>query len=239
MNCPICGGVCYLMGSVPFDRNNNNIQVIDSTPIEYFKCNVCFCIFAPEMLLWTPEKFAEKVYNAEYVKYDPDYTGARSKNYSEWILKYIDPRLTRKIKHLDYGSGEGHLSKNLKNHAWNTNFYDPYSSKERPSGKFNFITAIEVVEHSPNIRATIRDMLEMLDDKGVILFSTQLSDEKTALDWWYIGARNGHVQIQSDKSMKILAKEFGLRFKSVSSNLHLLTKDKPNVKLTIGWNIKW
>lgn len=53
MSCEFCGGVCFLLGSIPFDRNNAGVPVINSnTPMEYFKCNKCHSITCPEMQRW-------------------------------------------------------------------------------------------------------------------------------------------------------------------------------------------
>lgn len=239
MNCEFCGGICFLLGSIPFDRNNAGVPVINSTPMEYFKCNKCHSITCPEMQRWPSERFAERVYNSDYIKYDPDYTGVRSKNYSEWILKNIAPSMTRGLSHLDYGSGEGHLSKHLQNNSWNTTFYDPYSMPSEPNGIYNIITAIEVVEHSTNIRETFAQIRKYLAKNGVLLFSTLLADKDKGLDWWYIGARNGHISIASEDAMKILAKEMGMRFKSIGPNMHILVYDKTAPKYVLGWDVKW
>ena len=230
MQCSICSESLVLLGTVPFDRNNAGVAIVDTTPMDYYKCSSCDFICCPEMLCWTPEQFAEKVYNAEYVKYDPDYLGTRPKNYAKMLREILPGRLPR-LKHLDYGSGAGIMSKELQARHWNSSYYDPYSSPEKPTGAFNFITAIEVFEHSNNIDATIKDIKSMLDvRKGVVLFSTLFADEHTNIDWWYIGARNGHIGILSEKSMKLLAIRNGLFLSSLSVGVHCLQSSRNNLK---------
>jgi hypothetical protein len=140
----------------------------------------------------------------------------------------FSPLAVKNFKHLDYGSGAGVMSGILRDSGWNSIAYDPYSSPVRPAGKFNFITAIEVVEHSANIIATIEDMKSFLTNDGVIMFSTLLADKDTKLDWWYIGARNGHIGILSDASLKIIGKRTGMFFSSMRPNLHLLQSNRSN-----------
>ena len=227
MKCSIClTGELKSFGFVQFDRNNQDIPEISNTLIEYYKCEKCGSITSPEMLNWPTEKFSSEIYNEEYFRYDPDYLGERPKIWANMLssLNY------KKIKHLDYGSGSGLLSKNLKLSGWNTCSYDPYSSKTKPEGKFNFITAIEVFEHSTNIRNTILDIKKYLDRDGIILFSSVLVDSSINSDWWYIMPRNGHISFLSKLAIINLAKEYSLFFSSFNKGIHLLQTNRSVAK---------
>lgn len=233
MKCHICSGLLESLGSIPFDRNNFNVPIVNTTPMEYFRCSSCSFISCQEMLAWSPEELGTKVYNKEYVKYDPDYAGSRSENYAEFFATNIRPK---GIKHLDYGSGEGHLSNMLHSrYRWDSVYYDPYSSPVKPSGAFNLITAIEVFEHSQNIDKTIKDIKQYLTKNGVIIFSTLLATNEHDLSWEYIGARNGHIGIFSEKSIKLVAQRNGLFFSSLNANVHILQSTRNNAKELLGW----
>ena len=231
MKCSICEGTNVMsLGTVPFDRNNADVPIVNSTPMEYTRCGSCDFVSCPEMLGWTPADLGAKVYNDEYIKYDPDYVETRPKNYAGFFagLPAIGPA---GIRHLDYGSGSGAMSKELRSRRWDSACYDPYSSSTRPDGKFNFITAIEVFEHSLDINETVADIKSFLEvDKGVVCFSTQLADCNTNIDWWYIGARNGHISILSEKSMKIIATKHSLFFSSITPGIHLLQSKRSNYR---------
>lgn len=235
MNCMICLGKLKLLGSVDFDRNNAGIPVVNTSKIEYYKCTSCDFLCAPEMLAWSAEKLGKEVYNEDYIKYDPDYLDTRPKNFAKLLIDSIRSNFVQKIKHLDYGSGLGILSQELVKNKWNSTSYDPYSSPVKPSGKFNFITAFEVFEHSSDIYSTIKDIKSMLENNGVVLFSTLLADSNTDIDWWYIGARNGHIGIQSEKSMKIAATRTNIFFSSLNQHLHILQRQRSNIKEVLGW----
>lgn len=226
MACPICGGTEISLGTVPFDRNNAGVPMVNVTPMEYHQCTKCYFLYCPEMLGWTPEDLGNKVYNEEYVNYDPDYTGLRPRNYADYFSASIHASRASKFRHLDYGSGGGIMSDELNKRGWNSAPYDPYSHREPPVGKFKLITAIEVFEHSLNVDGTIKDILQYLDSGGVIIFSTQLADADTKIDWWYIGARNGHISILSKESMKILAIRNGLYFSSLNPGIHVLQRNR-------------
>lgn len=231
MNCTVCGGILKLLGTVPFDRNNQEVAIVDDTPMEYYRCESCDFLCCPEMLSWTPQDLGNRVYNKDYVIYDPDYLGPRPKNYAQFLKNNVNKAKLKSIKHLDYGSGEGILTQELSKSRWNSSFYDPYSSPVKPAGVYNFITAIEVFEHALNIDETIKDIKSMLDSRnGVILFSTLFADKNTDIDWWYIGARNGHISILSEKSMKILAIRNNLFFSSIGTGMHVLQTTRNSLK---------
>ena len=227
MECRICAGELKSLGTVPFDKNNADVPVVNNTPIEYFKCSKCYCIVCPEMLNWTPAQLGAFIYNSKYEVYDPDYkTGARAKEYADF-LRGLLPNF--KGRHLDYGSGEGLLSKEL---GWLSTNYDPFSNTERPTGLFHLITAVEVFEHSTDLDSVIKDMIQYLDKRGAIYFSTKLSskDIKANTDWSYVAPRNGHINIQSRESLIILAKKNNLFFDSMNDGSHVLQFTRNNFK---------
>lgn len=236
MICRICKGNATLFGSVPFDRNNSGVPIVNDTMMDYYKCNSCDFVFCPEMLDWSVNKLGSEVYNSSYVAYDPDYeNGTRAKNYAEFFNKNVAGFYRQKIRHLDYGSGTGDMVKAM---GWkNSHTYDPFSSPNKPSGLFNLITAIEVFEHSQDIDKTIKDIKSMLSKDGVIVFSTQLVDSTWDINHWYIGARNGHIGILSAKSLKLLGKTNGLFFASVSPNVHVLQSTRNNANTLFGWKL--
>lgn len=233
MKCNICNGDVKLLGTVPFDKNNADIPIVNTMPIEYYKCSKCYNITCPEMIGWTSDQLGAFIYNSKYALYDPDYySGLRAKDYAKY---FKDLLRGFNGKHLDYGSGGGLLSKEL---GWNSTNYDPFSSTTKPTGLFNLITAIEVVEHSQDLDIVIKDMLQYLDKRGAILFSTSLSGKAAGIEWSYIAPRNGHINIQSKESLKLLAIKNGMFFDSIAENVHLLQSTRNNFK-DLQRGMKW
>lgn len=221
MKCRICSKPLVVLGTIPFERNSKEIPYeFPDKEATYHICTSCRNITCQEMLDWSQEDFSKYIYNDKYIQYDPDYAHNRPNSYANSISEAYS---RKKIKHLDYGSGSGVMSKILKDKfLWDSTAYDPFSNPVHISRKFNFITAIEVFEHSADIDKTIVDIQKYLDKDGVILFSTLLVPSDVTIDWWYIGAVQGHINIQSRESMTILAKRNGMLFSTLVPNVHIL-----------------
>lgn len=234
MTCHICGSSVVSLGTKPFDTNNAAVPIVDETPIEYTKCTKCFNISSPEMCSWSAAALGATVYNEDYVKYDPDYAnGERAKDYGRFIKGLLP---TFKDTHLDYGSGAGSLSKEM---GWKSANYDPFSSTTLPEGIFKFITLIEVVEHSPNVVELFNNVIKYLDKKrGVIMISTCLATKDTDITWPYIAPRNGHINIQTQESMKLIASKHHMFFNSITENIHFIQSTRNNFK-DIQRGMRW
>lgn len=225
MNCPICNSKDLRSEIIPFSKNVLNIPCEDSREVKYYKCTHCDFIFCPEMTAWD---LGTEVYNEEYINFDPEYAGARSKDSAVMMLDVFKRGKT--VKHLDYGSGMGNLSTILNNKGWNSVSYDPYSNGNILEGKFDIITAFEVFEHSCDIDKTITDIKRLLYREGVILFSTLLADNNTTMDWFYLAPRNGHISLLSKKSLLLLAQKHSLFLGSLNDNLHILQSSRSSWK---------
>jgi 2-polyprenyl-6-hydroxyphenyl methylase/3-demethylubiquinone-9 3-methyltransferase len=220
-NCYVCGGELESIGYIPFDRNNAGVELLNVTPMEYARCTSCNSILCPDMLTWTIEKLGSEVYNQDYINYDPDYIEVRPTNYAKYFLETF--KYNHKIKHLDYGSGSGIMVDILnKYNNWDSTAFDPYSNNIPVLGKYKLITAIEVFEHSLNTDKLVEELKKYLDKDGVIIFSTLMPNKNTDINWWYIGARNGHINMLSAEAMKMIAIKHKLFFSSISDNMHLL-----------------
>lgn len=236
MNCYICKGTLEHFGAIPFGRNNENMPITDSTPIKYYRCCSCGFLCSPEMLKWSPEQFSQRVYNEDYNKVDAGYSGERAASWAPFLCRLIPKESTSKIVHLDYGSGEGVLSKLLVEKKWNSNFYDPFSSPTKPTIKYNLITAIEVIEHTTNIFDTLEDIKKYLLKDGMFLFSTSLIPKDVNLSWWYLSARAGHIGMHTAKSLKIACKKVGLVYTTYTSNIHTAKRKGCSFDSEMGLN---
>ncbi len=236
--CPICGRPCSLFDVVDFNKScaeeKGTFLKLSGIPVYYVLCQGCGFCFAPEISAWSLEEFEKKIYNEEYKIVDPNYLMRRPHANHETLLSLFGKE-SAKIKHLDYGGGEGFLSRLLCDSGWESTSYDPFIDKNmkiQDLGTFDLITAFEVFEHVPDVNALMSDLRSLLAQKGIMFFSTALSDgnivKNRRLDWWYASPRNGHVSLFSKLSLALLAKKNGLNFGSASNFFHFIWTTLPD-----------
>jgi 2-polyprenyl-3-methyl-5-hydroxy-6-metoxy-1,4-benzoquinol methylase len=182
-------------------------------------------------LNWQAEDYASKIYNDDYPIVDPDYLMARPHGNAVLLTEQFGQHRGM-LRHLDYGGGNGQLSKILKDAGWNSTAFDPYgNSDDVVSGTYNLITVFEVFEHVTQLHELLDKLAGYLDEPGLIFFSTLVSDEHVApdmpLDWWYAAPRNGHVSLFSIMSLELLGFSAGLNYCNFSQNLHAYWKFLP------------
>lgn len=207
--CKCCGGEATYFNFVDFSKNCEEHKglLLPKTKIKihYHQCKNCGFLFTTAFDTFSEEDFAKYIYNEDYVKVDPDFTGLRAENNSKWIPKIFTESEKNSFDMLDYGGGEGKLSKYLKKDGISMDTYDPYSEHNiKPEKKYDVIFSFEVAEHTPNPKETFKDMLSLLKEDGVILFSTCPVPEniaKQGLNWWYVAPRNGHISFYTGKSL--------------------------------------
>jgi Methyltransferase domain len=237
VECPICNNFCKPLDVVDFNKSCEEQRGIylplSGVPIYYYFCDICEFCFAPEFRKWSLTDFEEKIYNDNYAIVDPDYLSLRPTNNAEVLVEIFGNRKDQ-IVHLDYGGGNGLLSKLLCGQGWNSASYDPFVDHGISTSKlekYNLITAFEVFEHVPDVKLLMVNLSSLIDENGIILFSTLLSNNKIIqrkrITWWYASPRNGHISIFAQASLRYLAKQAGLNFHSFSDGFHAFWRTVP------------
>lgn len=227
MNCPICQGPGDHTVDIPFNKSCEADEATGS-PITYFTCRDCRFSWAPWLCAKDPAWFAEHIYNADYHKFDPEYDGQRAARQAQNII-YAYNWARKQIRHLDFGSGGGQLTERLTKAGFDSTAYDPFVHLEAPAGRFNLITCFEVLEHVPDPDRLMRHLASYLDDTGVLIASTLLTDGQGNLrDWWYAAPRNGHIALYSGQALGQLAVKHGLQARISSEGTHSFFRKMPD-----------
>jgi SAM-dependent methyltransferase len=237
--CPVCDARAALFDVVDLNKSCEEFRQrylpLAGVAVYYALCERCGFCFAPEMHAWSREEFSSKIYNAYYSKVDPDYLERRPRANADELIKLVGDDTGETIRHLDYGGGDGLLSDFLRDSGWRSSSFDPFvdSETDLPSlGKFDLVTAYEVFEHVPDVRRLVSDLATLTSERGLVLFSTVLSDGNIApherLNWWYASPRNGHISLFSRDSLYFLAQSEGFNFGSLSPNFHGFWKAVPD-----------
>jgi SAM-dependent methyltransferase len=235
--CLICNGNTFALDVVDFNKScaePGGVHVpLSGKPVYYFMCDACSHTFAPEFLEWTPQDFLDRIYNDVYVVFDPDYKEARPAANAKLLVQAFGAQ-KNEFRHLDYGGGNGALSKLLAQQGWDSTSFDPFPAGEKDIaslGKFNFITAFEVFEHVPDPNTLMQNLCQLREEVSLILFTTATSDgqlkKNSRITWWYCSPRNGHISIFSKKSLAALGARYGLGYVAINDITHCFVNARP------------
>lgn len=235
--CPICGGACALLDRVDFNKSCEELHgkflPPSGTTCEYLRCAHCGYCYAPEFSTWTAADFERRIYNADYLSVDPEYPEIRPRANAASLISIFGAR-AHAIRHLDYGGGNGLLSRLLNAAQWQSHSFDPFVNRDTAPGalgRFDLITAFEVFEHVPDPQQLMANFGALIAPDGVVMFSTLLSDGHIRADeqlrWWYAAPRNGHISLFTKQSLKILARNNGVHFASFSEGFHAFFTQVP------------
>lgn len=235
--CPVCSSPTALYDVVDFNKHCMESAGVclplSGVPIYYRRCTACTFTWAPEFRQWSDADFLNHIYNEDYETVDPDYLASRPQANAD-VLMQLFGNARAGIRHLDYGGGNGALSKRLAAQGWDSTSFDPFpgnGTAPETLGKFNLITAYEVFEHVPDVDALMTSLSALMSEQCLVLFSTVLSDGNLEphgrLNWWYAAPRNGHISLFSLRSLSLLAEKYGLGFRSFSQGAHCFYNSMP------------
>lgn len=234
--CPVCGAPAPVLDTVDFAKScvepRGTFLPRTGIGIEYMLCDGCGFCFAPGIARWPRAEFAERIYNDDYYLVDPDYRGPRPQANARFLAVVLG-RHALALRHLDYGGGDGQLSNAMFAEGWDSQSYDPFVDGDLPPdlGKFNLVTCFEVFEHVPDVNELVATLGRLVDDPGLLLFSTLTHDGQIArgqpLSWWYASPRNGHISLFSRKSLELAGAKAGFRLVSANPGLHLFYRTLP------------
>ena len=238
--CKICRGRSPLFGVVDFHKSCMEGQgkrlTLSGVPVYYRRCEQCGFLATDFFDVWPDAAFAEHVYNADYIKVDPDFLELRPTG-NAGLIAGTFAGAQQSISILDYGGGSGRLAELLRERGFAAETYDPFSQHcVRPGKRFDLITSFEVLEHAPDPHGTAATMASLLKTReedgedGLLLFSTLLQPEdivQTATNWWYVAPRNGHCSLYSANALARLFASVGMQVASSNASLHLAYRRIP------------
>lgn len=223
--CKICESPADLFDVIDFHKSAGGYPFgWAGIPVVWYRCRVCGLLFTDFFDDWTSDDFSAFIYNPDYKLLDPDYESIRPSRLVEYFKMVFEP--ARDLRILDFGSGTGVFVDALRQAGFDIQGYDPFSAPVRPKGKFDLITCFEVIEHSPNPKATLREMRSFLREGGGILISQTLQPsniEELRCSWWYCAPRNGHCSTFTERSLAYAAGEANLRFHRGRTHVYAFT----------------
>lgn len=230
--CKICGEETKRFDVLDFNKSCDDKLYpagLAGIPVYYRICAGCQFIFTDFFDAFSGDQWRRLLYNDDYAKVDPEYREARPRRNAAEIEALLIGR-RRNIIALDYGGGNGLTATLLRQRGWTYDSYDPFGHndmREGRKGTYNFCSAFEVFEHSPDPIQSLSNIVELSSPERImVLIGTGIHDsqvdDQSRLSWWYAAPRNGHVSLYSRKSLRTLGTRCGLHYSSVSPGTHLL-----------------
>jgi SAM-dependent methyltransferase len=235
--CPVCAAAVSWLDVVDLNKSceeaRGSFLPLAGIPVYYSLCDQCGFCFAPELQQWSLEQFSYRIYNEDYKLVDPDCVDVRPRANARWLDSLFASHVFE-IRHLDYGGGNGVLSKELFAAGWDSTSYDPFFDGPLTDrlGRFNLVSSFEVFEHVPDVNHLIATLSSLVEQDGIVLFSTVLSDGSLArnqrLHWWYASPRNGHISLFSRRSLALLGAKEGFELATLEPGLHAYWRKVPS-----------
>lgn len=226
--CKCCGAPARCFGTVDFSKScldyRGKVFADSGQRVTYYRCEACGFLFTTHIDDWGAERIAAEIYNAEYVRVDPDFSESRPRSNAQ-LLSTAFGAVHDSLSVLDYGGGDGLMAGLLCGHGFDAQSYDPYHlPNSRPRRRFQLVTAFEVVEHAPDPLATLLEIHSLTEPAGAFLFTTLVQPanlNEVGLDWWYAGPRNGHVSLHTRESLRLIAQRVGWTVESSTTTCML------------------
>ncbi len=179
---------------------------------KYVFCRRCGFVQALKEYFPSPDEERER-----YLKHN---NSVSDSGYVKYLESFIDSAVTPYIEMgsdiLDFGSGPSPVLSELLNlRGYGTVSYDPYFSDTDSWRKRTFggVVSLEVFEHMSSPVRELKDITSVLETGGYLVIGTALHPEdKSFFDRWWYKDDFTHISFYSEKTFRIIAEMFGLKF---------------------------
>ncbi len=231
-SCKVCRSKTRLFDILDFGRQCSISPIYPDgllgIPVFYHQCEKCGFVFTTFFDSFESQHWKEFIYNEDYARIDPDYTGVRSSRNARVVKAAIGSWWHRDSIGCDYGGGKGYLAERLRKYSLKFDSVDPFdiSLTTVAPGDYSMVSAFEVIEHFSDPTASFNQLNKLCNkERCLLLISTTLIDKKLApgqlSSWWYAAPRNGHISLYSKQSMEWLAQANNFKYQQVTRGIHL------------------
>lgn len=215
MRCPICGSAALELFEM---------VLRGSVAATLHRCSGCEFTFFPDPD-WLQGSFGSQLNRLDVGAV------ARCESMANLILGLL-PVAKKPIsdhKILDWGGGDGLLTRMLRDRGINCYWEDPYCEERyawpaiaKPDDTFDLVLAVEVFLHIPDPLPVLKTLLDRAD---VVIFTAVLPPQDLNQDWWYLMPRTGqHVSFFPQVCSERLARLTNTHYCSDGKFLHVFSR---------------
>ncbi len=195
---------------------------------DYFLCRRCRLVFVPSGQFLSAED--------EKAAYDLHQNSPDDQEYRRFLGRLFIPmhaRLKPGSRGLDFGSGPGPtLSVMFEEVGYPMAIYDHFYAKD-PSvlhGRYDFITATEVVEHLHHPKHDLERLWNLLEPGGNLGVMTKLVRDREAFARWHYKNDLTHVHFYSRPTFEWLAAQWQAELTFVGNDVMLFHKNHARMR---------
>ncbi len=208
-DCPLCGA----SGCTFFSRDARR---------DYLRCAQCALVFVP------PEQHLSAA--EERAQYDLHENDPADLAYRKFLSRLFEPMCKRVLppaRGLDFGSGPGPtLSVMFEEAGYDMSIYDRYYAPDKSvfTGRYDFITASEVVEHFHQPGREFERLIGCIKPGGHLGVMTKRMTDAVAFAGWHYKDDPTHVCFFSEATFQWLADRLGCGLTIAGRDVVILTK---------------
>lgn len=209
IRCPLCSSSCI----EPFSEDQKR---------KYLCCAVCLLVFVPVEFHLTNEQ--------EKAVYDMHQNDSSDPGYRRFLSRLFDPmsdQLRGSERGLDFGCGPTPtLAEMFEGLGCCVSLYDKYyfPRDESLKGRYEFITASEVVEHLASPEIVLDQLWAVLETEGYLGIMTKRWLTKRRFNQWHYKNDATHIGFFHQQSFEWLAKKWGADLNIIGPDVVIFKK---------------
>ena len=207
--CPLCSERALSLG-------------LEDAGRRYFRCRVCDLISVHPDDRPTPSEEAQR-----YLAHQND---SADEGYVRFLGRLADPIravVPEGSRGIDVGCGSSPvLAQLLTASGRPTVSYDPlfFPDLAPLSGRYDFVTCSEVVEHAHDPAALFRQLIQLLLPGGTLGVMTSMHDDATNFETWWYRRDITHVCFYGARTMQWVAQHYDLALSLPATNVALFSE---------------